>query len=92
MQTFAARREYLQAATSVQQRLGEHRTRFHEVFAVVEDQQKLAVGNIFFERFQHRPTGCFLHAQYRCDRLRHQARIGQRRQLHEPHTIRVVAQ
>ncbi len=60
-----------------------------QVFAVVEHQQQLPVAHIVDQRVDHRPPHVILDAQDRSHGLRHEALVGDRRQLNEPHTIRI---
>ena len=64
----------------------------HQVFAIVEDQQQSPVLREFHQRLDDRMPGFFLHAEDKSNRLRHEPRIGERRQLDEPDAIGKIVQ
>ena len=63
-----------------------------QVLAVVEQEQQAPVLDEFHQGFEDRPPGLFLYAEHRGHRLRDEARIGDRRQFHEPHAVGIVVQ
>ncbi len=57
------------------------------MLAVVEDQQQLAVAHELDDRLDDGTTGVFHDAEHRRDSLRHEPRVGDRRELDEPDAI-----
>ena len=62
------------------------------MLAVVENQQQGTILDKLDQCFGHRAPRLFLDAQHRCHRLRHQLRIGDWRELHEPDAIRIFVE
>ena len=74
-------------------RVGQQRAGVDQVLAVVQHQQQLlgragASASVSSER----PPRLLAHAERRGDRLGHQRRVGQRRQLHQPDAVGVGRQ
>ena len=86
-QTLAARRENVHVRASLQQLLHQLSARRRQMLAVVENEQQASILHELDQRFGYRTPGLFLDTEDGRHRLRHQPRIGDRRQLDEPDTI-----
>ena len=64
--------------------------RGRQMLAIVEDEQQSPVVDEFDQCVGHRAPRFFLDAKRRRDRLRHQSRVGNRRELDEPHAIGIL--
>ena len=87
-QRFPAAGEDLELGALVQQVIRQPRTGFDEVLAVIQDQQRFLVPQVIHHLPGKRRHGHLLqpkHLRHGRDDLR---RIGQRRQLHQPDTLR----
>ncbi len=62
------------------------------MFAVIPHQQQLFRSEVVSQRVRNRSIGLLTHAQGRRDHLRHQSRLGQGRQLHQPYAVCVILQ
>jgi hypothetical protein len=69
--------------------VGEARTSLQQVLAIVQQQQQLAALDSRAQGLQDRLPRRLMHAQHLGHRARHQRRIGQRGQVHEPDTVAV---
>ena len=84
---FAARREDGHPWRVAQQPLRQPRAGLEHVLAVVEDQQHGPVAQVRDERVDDRQAALLPDAERRRDRLRHEARIRDRRELDEPRAV-----
>ncbi len=73
-----------------QQRLGQLGTRGDDLLAVVQDQQQQPVLDVSRERLAHGVSRAFLDTEDGRHRLRYQTGIGERRQFHQPYSVREV--
>jgi len=60
------------------------------MFAVVKDDEALPVADAAHQRLDDRPPRLLLHAQDRRHRLRHDLRVGERRELDEPDAVGII--
>ncbi len=75
-----------------QERLGQLGAGVHQVLAVVQHQQQAPPAQgVARARSAGRASGVQRHAHRLRHRLGHQVRVGQRRQFHQPHPVRVRA-
>ncbi len=72
-------------------RVDQARDRIEEVLAVVEHQQQPLRREIVEHRLVERPTRQRLHPQARRHGLPHRLRVGDRRELAQPRTVRELA-
>ena len=62
------------------------------MLTVVQNEQRRPCAQVALQDFEQGAAGLLGHAQHGGDRLGHQRRVCQRRQLHEPSAIREVIQ
>ena len=86
-----ARRQHRHLRATVLDRVDLARDRIEEMLTVVEHQQQPLGGEIVEHRLVERPTRQRLHPQARRQRLPHRLRIGDRRELAQPRTVRELA-
>ena len=86
-----ARRQHRHPRATMLDRVDQARDRIEEVLTVVEHQQQPLRREIVEHRLIERPTRQRLHPQARRQRLPHRLRIGDRRELAQPRTIRELA-
>ena len=86
----AASREHVHCRALANQDVHEARTRLQEVLAIVEHQKYLRFMERLCQRIWHRPIGAFSDAKYRGDSVRHQRRVGERRQLDKPDAVAIL--
>ena len=80
-------REHMQAPALLHQVLHHAGAGVHEMFAIVEDQQQLLVGQIVLEPFKRRLANLIRQVEDPYQRLRHQFRPRQLGQFHQPDAI-----
>jgi hypothetical protein len=91
MQGLAARGQDLERRACREELLGEIRAGRDHVLAVVEDEEKRFAADELQESVDDRTSGLFLHAEDERHDLGHALLIGDRRELHQPGAIAVVA-
>jgi hypothetical protein len=77
---------------SLQQPLCQLCTCVHHMLAVIQNDEELPVAHEARQRVEHGAARLFLDAQYGRGGLRHQLRVGNRRQFDEPDAVRIVLQ
>ncbi len=86
---FAAGRERACSCARVQQLLGPAGAGLDEVLAVVEHDQQLAMAHEVEQRVEQRTARLLVHIEHAGHHARHKHRVGDRRQLDEPHAVLV---
>ena len=87
MERLAARRDDRQPATSLQEMPCQLRARQQQMLAIVEDEQERPVRDELVQRFDERQAGFLLDPERRRNRVGHEIRIRNRREVDEPDTI-----
>ncbi len=87
VQRLPAGGEDAQAGGLAQQDVAEHRARVDQVFAGVEDDQHPPPAQMFHDGVQRRHAGLLGQFQHAREGRRHQLRVVQGRQLHQPHPV-----
>ena len=87
VEVLAARREQPDPGARLEKLFGQVGARVHEVLAVVEDDEELAVANELDERLDHGAARLLHDAEHGRDRLGNQPCIGDRRKLDEPDAV-----
>ncbi len=72
----------------LQQHLHEFRAGLQEVLAVIQNNQESPIPEYVDQRLDQGTTRFLLDAEHGRHRLRHEPRVGDRRQLDEPHAVR----
>jgi hypothetical protein len=88
-QGLPARGEYAQARAGGEERVGEVGGGLDQVLAIVHHQQRLAVLECLDEGLEKRTARLLAHPEDAGHRLRNEAGLGERRELHQPRPVRI---
>ena len=91
-QPFSTGGHDFQSRRHLEERCRRVRARLDQVLTVVQDEQQVSTPQRVEKGDVRRPSGLLPHVQDRPHRGQYQSRIGQRRQLDQPDTVRVVIQ